>query len=113
MTVTVKENMDPEKLLQDPKLVIEEPALRPQKPRTGGDATALSPDEMLRRALKNLKKAIRQHMHSRGQMPILQTQLSHLVYKLEKRPEPIMTVDKKNQNSRQQGKEQYKKKTIR
>ena len=52
MTVTVKENMDPEKLLQDPKLVIEEPALRPQKPRSGGDATALSPDEMLRRALK-------------------------------------------------------------
>ena len=36
--MTVKENVNPDVLLEDPKAAIEEPVHRPETPRTGRDA---------------------------------------------------------------------------
>ena len=40
MAVTVKENFNPEVILEDPKPVLEEPEPRPETPRDGKDAAA-------------------------------------------------------------------------
>ena len=40
--MTVKENVNPEELRDDPKPVLEEPVPRPETPRTGEDAQAVT-----------------------------------------------------------------------
>ena len=45
MAVTVKENLNPETLLEAPKAVVEEPDPRPETLRTGEDAAAITARE--------------------------------------------------------------------
>ena len=45
MAVTVKENVNTEIMLEDPKPVIEEPESRPETPRTYEDANAVTARE--------------------------------------------------------------------
>ena len=45
LAVTVKKNVNPYILLEDPKAVIEEPVLPPETPRTGEDAQAITDQE--------------------------------------------------------------------
>ena len=47
MAVTVKENVNPEVILEDPKPVLEEPELRPETPREGENAAATAAREAL------------------------------------------------------------------
>ena len=42
MAVTVKENVNPEVMLEDPKDILEEPPSRPETPRAGEDETAIT-----------------------------------------------------------------------
>ena len=53
MAVTVKENVDPEELLEDTEPVIEEPASRREIPRTGENVTAVAKGEARERMARD------------------------------------------------------------
>ena len=53
MAVTVKENVNSQILLEEPKPVIEEPEPRPETPRTGEDAAATAAREARDRLLRD------------------------------------------------------------
>ena len=51
MAVTVKENVNPEVILEDPKPVLEEPEPRPETPREGENTAATAAREARDRLL--------------------------------------------------------------
>ena len=53
MAVTVKENVNPEVILEDPKPVLEEPEPRPETPRDGENAAATAAREARNRLLRD------------------------------------------------------------
>ena len=53
MAVTVKKNVNPEVMLEDPKPVLEEPEPRPETPREGESAAATAAREARDRLLKD------------------------------------------------------------
>ena len=53
MAVRVKENVNPEVFLEDPKPVLEEPEPRPETPRDGENAAATAAREARDRLLRD------------------------------------------------------------
>ena len=66
MAVTVKENVNPEVMLEDPKLVLEEPEPRPETPREGESAAATAAREARDRLLKDRVAAENEERRERG-----------------------------------------------
>ena len=66
MAVTVKENVNPEVLLEDPKPVIEEPEPRAETPRLGEDAAATAAREEWDRLLRDRVAAEKEEKRERG-----------------------------------------------
>ena len=66
MAVTVKENVNPEVILEDPKPVLEEPELRPETPREGENAAATAAREARDRLLRDRVAAENEERRERG-----------------------------------------------
>ena len=66
MAVTVKENVNPEVMLEDPKPVLEEPEPRPETPREGESTAATAAREARDRLLKDRVAAENEERRERG-----------------------------------------------
>ena len=66
MAVTVKENVNPEVMLEDPKPVLEEPEPRPETPREGESAAATAAREARDRLLKDRVAVEKEERRERG-----------------------------------------------
>ena len=66
MVVTVKENVNPEVMLEDPKPVLEEPEPRPETPREGESAAATAAREARDRLLRDRVAAENEERRERG-----------------------------------------------
>ena len=66
MAVTVKENVNPEVMLEDPKPMLEEPEPRPDTPREGESAAATAAREVRDRLLKDRVAAENEERRERG-----------------------------------------------
>ena len=66
MAVTVKENVNPEVMLEDPKPVLEEPEPRPETPRDGKSDAATAAREARDRLLKDRVAAENEERRERG-----------------------------------------------
>ena len=66
MAVTVKENVNPEVMLEDPKPVLDEPEPRPETPREGESAAATAAREARDTLLKDQVAAENEERRERG-----------------------------------------------
>ena len=66
MAVTVKENVNPDVMLEDPKPVLEEPEPRPETPRDGESAAATAAREARDRLLRDRVAAENEERRERG-----------------------------------------------